>query len=69
MLTPTEYSRMTQAESVEFTIDISDPHVLNKLKELFGDPYEQWVEKLDIYTLVVEYIQKIHREHFTGASS
>ena len=69
MLTLTEYSRMTQAESVEFTIDISDPQVLNKLKQLLGEPYELWGEKLDLYTIVVETIEKTYREHFTGADS
>ena len=57
-----EYERMKKADSVQFEIHITDPAVLGKLKELFGAPYERWAEKLDIYGIVVDSINKIHQE-------
>jgi len=50
------------ADSVQFEIHITDPAVLSKLKELFEPPYEKWAEKLDLYNIVVEHVNRIHRE-------
>jgi len=66
MLTPTEHSAIMNAESVEFEIHITDSTVIAKMKELFGAPYEQWAEKLDIYNIVVDAIEAAHHNMIGG---
>ena len=51
-----------QADSVEFTIVIDDPDTLLRLKEMFGCPFEQWAERLDLHQFVIHHVAALYKQ-------
>jgi len=67
-MTPRVYipAAVRQAESVEFTVVIDDPATLRNLKQLFGHPFEEWGNRLDLQQLIINHVALVHQQYQEG---